>query len=541
MNKLVKRWISAALCLACLLPATSAVSPQPGQPVQIGLHYGENALAAANLENKDGSGYYMGYTSADGAFTSLAYTGETMITMLKTQTMYLSNGSYSTTAGAGTVIGCYHLQVGSGYAGFDEANAKAAQYAGGFPAWVGGTYSVRVGAYATSGEAEAAKAALGLGDASVVGTSAYGIHVVKTKTGAILFQFDGGEQTLLTVRPGLDQNVKAVTWCKGYSYYGDFRYERLKGGDLTVVNIVAMDDYINCVISREMSESWPLEALKAQAVCARTYAERNRGEHKAYHFDLCSTTDCQAYSGTSRIGPNTAQAAAETSGIHVWYSGAMADTVYYSSNGGASENSENIWNQPIPYLVGKLDPYEAYVVDKIPSYHWTKTFTKAELAEMLRSRGYQCADIVDFRASGISPTGNVITITFTDSAGKSFSFSKEKYTRIMMGVRSSRYTISGGGKYYVDATGDALSGLGGVYAIGADGTTAPVGLNEVPFYIGGTGTVAQFTPVGDTFTITGTGWGHHVGMSQWGAYSMALQGKTYQEILTFYYTGIELH
>ena len=89
------------------------------------------------------------------------------------------------------------------------------------------------------------------------------------------------------------------TWFKGYRYYGGFRYERIGGGDLTVVNILDLETYIKGVVPYEMSSSWPLEALKVQAVCARSYAYINihSGKHTSYHFDVCNTTDCQAYYG----------------------------------------------------------------------------------------------------------------------------------------------------------------------------------------------------------------------------------------------------
>ena len=110
-----------------------------------------------------------------------------------------------------------------------------------------------------------------------------------------------------------------------------------------------------------------------------------------------------------------------------------------------------------------------------------------------------------------------------------------------MGAPSFRYTVSGGGEYYVNDQGDYLNSVNGVYAIGAEGTVEQIGLSEMPYYITNVGGVEQLAVPGDTFTITGAGWGHNVGMSQWGAYAMASQGKTYDEILTFYFTGTELY
>lgn len=89
------------------------------------------------------------------------------------------------------------------------------------------------------------------------------------------------------------------TWFQGYKYHGGFRYERIGGGDLTVVSVVDMETYIKGVIPFEMSNDWPLEALKAQAICARSYAYNNiaQNKHSAHHFDVCSSSDCQVYRG----------------------------------------------------------------------------------------------------------------------------------------------------------------------------------------------------------------------------------------------------
>ncbi|KAB4602312.1 SpoIID/LytB domain-containing protein, partial [Bacteroides thetaiotaomicron] len=153
-------------------------------------------------------------------------------------------------------MGCYHIQLPTAYVSFDEALAAAGSVPGGFPAWVDGVYYVRAGAYLS---AEAANAAMaGMEGATLAGTSSYAVSVVKTGTGTILFQFDGGAALSLGVKPGLDDGVKTVTWYALNKYYGAFRYQRLSGGNLTVVSIVDREDYINCVISREMSSGWPL-------------------------------------------------------------------------------------------------------------------------------------------------------------------------------------------------------------------------------------------------------------------------------------------
>lgn len=542
-----KKWMKlAAACLAAALLLPGAIPAQAapaGEPVlRVGLAYGSSALAAANLENSVGSGYRLGYFDGDLSFVELAQTGTARISMLKTQNLYLSGGSYSAVQSAGAqVVGCYHIRLGI-YADLTSAQAAAGAVSGGFPAWIDGNYEARTGAYATREEAQAACTAMGLAG-EIVGTSSYGVSVVETGSTRILFQYDGGSAQPFGVMPDVTGESEPVTWFKGYKYYGGFRYERIGGGDLTVVNVVNMEDYVRCVITWEMGASWPKEALKAQACCARTYAARNQDRHAAYHFDVCSEVHCQAYHGTQNLTANSIQAASECEGVYIRYGGALAETVYSSSNGGASESAENVWNSAVPYLVGKLDPYEALVSSRIPNYSWSVTFTAEELATKLRAKGYICGSIVDFRVSETTPTGNVKAITFTDSAGKSWTFRKES-ARTLLGLRSQRYSVTGGGSgggFYVDG-GDKLDTIGGCYAISGDGTVGQISSVSSPYVITSSG-VSQLTARsggGDTYVISGTGYGHNVGMSQYGAMAMAEAGYTYDQILKFYFTGVEL-
>lgn len=531
--------------LPLILAPFAGAADACGNPIiRVGLYYGDGALPAANLENSEGCGYNFGYYDNDFVFTALGYTDETQISMLITQNIYLQNGCYYDVKpdGSFSVIGCYHIQLPGSYGTFNDAKAGAEGISGAFPAWVCGSYFVRVGAYATKDEALTAQGKLGVDGTSIVGTSSYGVSVVKTKTTKILFQYDGGDSMPpLTVSPRPTGTDQPVTWFKGYRYYGSFRYERLDGQDITVVNILPLEDYVKGVVPYEMGPSWPLEALKAQAVCARTYAMITMGKHEKYHFDLCNTTDCQAYHGLNSANDTTDQAAEETSGKLAYYNGDLAQTYYMSSDGGATENVSNVWTstKTYPYLAGIVDPYETAIADQIPQYSWTTSFTKTELAEKLQSKGYQCAPIVDFRIAQYTPTGNVLTITFVDANGAEWSFSKEK-VRTFLGLRSIRYEISGGGKYYVDGDKNTITSVIGAYAIDGSGSIAQVTGSAGPYVITSEGTSA-LQSAGSTFTISGTGWGHNVGMSQWGACSMAQQGCTYDQILKFYFTGIDIN
>ena len=261
LTRLLLVFLSAVICLSGVASAADTSE----DTLRVGLFYDSKALPGANLENAVGSGYRFGWYDADLAFHELGYTSQTQISMVKTQNVTLSNGNYVDGIGSVTV-GCYHLQLQGSSTSFDGALDQASRVPGGFPAWIDGAYHVRVGAYTTKEEAEAARDELGLREAEIVGTSGYAVSVVVTKTGEPIFQFDGGSAYALGVQPGLDSSVKAVTWFKGYRYYGGFQYVRDHGGNLEVLNVVSLDDYVRGVLPYEMSNDWPLEALKAQAV-----------------------------------------------------------------------------------------------------------------------------------------------------------------------------------------------------------------------------------------------------------------------------------
>lgn len=543
----------ATILLAAVLLTSSLVyaSPEDGEEdiLRVGIYYGSSAMAGANLANAVGAGFQFGYYDDGNSFTPLAeYTGDSTISIVKaanvsygTKNEYTSY--YDSVDGGGVTVGCWHLQLFDSYSDYYTAQMMAEQYSDGFVAYIDGTYYVRVGNYTDESTAYMAQTAFEM-PSEVVSASRYGINVIFTGTSNILFQYDDlGEGTGLGVEPiPSTYDEKCVTYFyKGYTWYGGFRYERINGGNLTIVNIVSMEDYISCVISNEMSDSWPLEALKAQAVAARSYAVTHFGRHSQYHFDICNSTDCQAYYGTNETGANTAQAAEETRGEYAWYDGEVAMTVYHSSDGGATENCENVWVEAIPYLRGVIDPHEELVADEISRYSWTKSMTGAQLQEMLIEEGFQCGEIVDIHVSKSTDTGNVYSVTFTDEYGTSWTVSKDSI-RSVLNVSSLRFTITGGGEGFALTNDDSVRNLSGVWVL--DGNGNMVQLDDDGVYaITGSGVESVEPPdnSNDAFVFSGTGRGHNLGMSQWGAYSMATQGYSYRDILEFYYTGIEIY
>ena len=180
MKKTLMKFAALALAATLTLPVLPTAAQAAGIPmsasIRIGLTYGTDAVPGANLLNSTGSGYRLGYYDDSLNFVQLGYTTETGISIVKTQNVWygpLSNGlnGYTDTQTSSIAVGCYHIQLPGTYTTFEEASAAAAAVSGGFPAWTNGTYTVRVGAYLTSEEANTALTALGVSGATVTGTS----------------------------------------------------------------------------------------------------------------------------------------------------------------------------------------------------------------------------------------------------------------------------------------------------------------------------------------------------------------------------------
>ena len=452
----------------------------PGlETVNVGLTYGNNALAAANLENSVGSGYVFGFYDSNKDFFEVGRTDETAITVVKDTNVSVDAGT----------VGCYHIRMPGEYSDFNQASnaAAASPYPDAFVSYNSGTYYVLVGHYESSQAAQSAAAVRSISGDAYSGSNRC-VAVTKTGTTDIIFEFDYGELFSLAARP-VSTGAKAETWHKGNTYYGDFQFLRLNGGDITVSNFLSLEDYIKGVVPYEMSSSWPLEALKAQALCARTYAASNETKHRSQGFDICSTVDCQAYLGTKSATDVTDESVESTSNQYISYGGQLCSTLYSSSDGGATEDSENVFMTALPYLRGKKDPYEASI--DFPNKSWTASYSNAEIGAKLAARGYSLSQIVSIEPT-YTNVGNMNKLTFTDKDGKQVTITKDQ-CRTVMGLNSIHYTL----------------------------------------------TKRADNP--NQYDIVGGGWGHNVGMSQWGAYSMAkVHNKTANDIIQFYYTGVAI-
>lgn len=550
-------FLSAAVLSLCFwLPGSYAQAA--GNPViRIGLFYGSNGLPAANLQNVSGkgSGYSLGFYNQDAgnSFVPLMQVSQTEITVVKDKLIYISGEKdYSDVATASyrAVIAPYHLQTDRSFGTWQQAQ-EFSQSLGqdAFPAYVNGAYVVRIGQYRSAAEAqaEAETVAAQAGAVTAAGGSETCYTVTVTGESTILFELDMGG-TPLGIQP---QGTDVQTWFKGNTYYGGFQYDRVNGNDLTVVNMVKLDDYVKGVVPYEMSPSWPVEALKAQALCARNYAVNSQGKHASQGFDLCNTTDCQVYQGTASANANSDRAVEDTSGQYILYNGEIAEVFYHASSGGSTEDSENIWSAAVPYLRGVEDTYLTNPIQ------WSATLTCEQAAQILRDKGYSVSGVTDIYVSQTSSHGNVIGLTVERQGDSPLVFSKEQARTILnsssqgVSILSHRYTISGsgggGGSGSIAINDQMVNSLDGLYAIGSGGKIAELDSGGITV-ITGSGQqsletmtrTANASGSGGTFTITGTGNGHHIGLSQWGANGMAAADFSYQDIIKFYFTGVQV-
>ncbi len=548
-----KRYKLFALALALFCLLSGRAQAMENDMIKVGIKYGSNALFSANLYNYEGygHGYAMGYFDEQRRFMPIgAVTDEEGVSMTADGNVYISSSNYYETPvdGYSGMIGGWHLQLDGWFDTFDEAANVAETYPNAFVAYLNDRYAVRIGQYAS---ATAARYALSTWDGdepmTVAEPSSTAVMVTVTSTNRILLEFDCGTRRFLAMQPVSMRGEKTVTWFKGYRYNGSFEYRRQPGGYITVINVVELEDYVKGVIGWELGGDKPLESLKAQAVCARTYAAFQT-RHSAQGFDVCSTTDCQVYQGTAASNATTDAAVDQTAGEYLFYQNEpVLNAVYYSCNGGASEDCKNVWGSEVGYLKGKEDPFEASVASRIYGYNWSVSYTGAELGSKLKAKGYDIGTVTNVYVSETTPMGNVCALTFEGTNGTKTVY--REACRTVLGLKSMRFAVGGGdgsqsGGIFVNDMRTSLAALRGAYVISGNGSVAPYDASNA--YVITSGGVTALGRSGGTqspagkFTFSGSGSGHNVGLSQWGSIAMAQQGYSYRDILQFYYTGVTI-
>jgi len=260
------------------------------------------------------------------------------------------------------------------------------------------------------------------------------------------------------------------------------------------INQVGLEDYVSSVVGSEMGHRFPMEALKAQAVASRTYALYHRSRRSQQPFDLGSGIDWQVYKGVAAESNRTQAAARETAGQVLVHQGQLINAVFHSSGGGHTDDAGNVWLESRPYLQGVPD-FDHHS----PVFSWTATIPAHQIQQL--ADGIGAIRSIEILRS--SPWGRAITLRLVGSQGSKDIRGNE--FRKALGLRSTMITISPRGE---------------------------------------TATTASLTPARASFPaffeIQGRGYGHGVGMSQWGAAALASQNYSYQQILSHYYRNTSL-
>jgi stage II sporulation protein D len=305
---------------------------------------------------------------------------------------------------------------------------------------------------------------------------------------------------------------------KGVFQLGQRRYRgRLQvlvsAGRLQAINHVPLEIYLPSVVGSEMPASWPQEALRAQAVAARTYALRKRRPSAA--FDLSATVMSQVYKGLEAETPSTRAAVASTRGQVLMYGTSLANTVFHSSSGGRTENSGDLWTQQLPYLVSVPDFDQGS-----PVHSWEQRLEPSLLREAFAEiGGVTRIDVLSTTSSGRVRQARVL-----GPAGTRVVTGPELRSRLRLRSTQVRFEVIAPEVALLPPPPlpePALLAASGPDAA-ASPAPAPVQVPQPPLL------------------AIGRGFGHGVGMSQWGALAMAQKGESYERILQHYYRGTAL-
>jgi len=325
-------------------------------------------------------------------------------------------------------------------------------------------------------------------------------------------------QAWIDPAPGRGTSGEAVLTLQQRRYRGRLLV-RAEGDRLQAINLIDVESYLPSVVGSEMPASWPLAALRAQAVAARTYALRQR--RPAEPFDLKATVASQVYKGVEAETDSTREAVRSTRSQVLVHGSSMINAVFHSSSGGLTENSGEIWRQQLPYLVSVPDFDQAS-----PVHVWQLRVEPDKLARAFRE--------IDgaFRIEVLSTTssGRIRQARVTGPRGSLLLSGAELRQRL--GLRSTLARFDFEASPQAVPFPPPLPSLEGVFTPEGIRSLAS-GLVQAPWR-------TRRPPAAPALLVSGRGYGHGVGMSQWGAYALALRGEDYRQILQHYYQGARI-
>lgn len=267
------------------------------------------------------------------------------------------------------------------------------------------------------------------------------------------------------------------------SYRGTVEIVPQADATLLAVNHLDVDEYLKGVLSQEVSQHWPMAALEAQAIAARTYALYQRQRNARQPFDVTADVSSQVYGGHLSERWRTTQAVRRTRGLVLTYQGQLFPAYFHAACGGRTEDAGELWTTNLPVLKGVACPY----CQDSPHYRWETSIHRKEIRWALKQRHQPVGLVETITPGDRDPSGRWRTINIQGQEGAATLSAKD--FREMVG---------------------------------------PAVIRSLNF---------EVTIEGDNVKFAGWGWGHGVGLCQWGARGLAQRGRTAREILVYYYPG----
>ncbi len=488
--------------------------------IKVGLFYGQTAKPSYQLSSS--GGFNFAYEDNAGNLVNIFSTNSQNIKVVKDDNFYLMVGSYDNLYTVNADYAKVASQIANAFIGFD------------------GKYHIYIGPYLTLPDLESAYEIFSK-DYSNIAKVLPDKNILISNGTKNLFLFNM-KADLYVSKLNSDSTPLAI---ESKRYRGMFEFRRQQDSDMTAINVVPLEEYLYGVVPGEMPASWNIEALKAQAVAARTYAAKNIGRYGRYGFDLTDDDKTQVYKGYDGEYPSTSKAVDETKGVVAIYQGSLIDALYHSHSGGYTEDNNNYFSADVPYLKGVEDKYVFGYSSANDS--WTVTYTKDQIKNMLLSKGQYIGDIVDVKVTEKSWTGRAITVTIYGTKG-TFALKKGDIRSFFgLKIKSTMIDIKGDGssefEVYVTSSYSDSQKVS-LKEINIQNSTGITKVSKDTFYVIGANGVKELKKTdkpSEVYTINGSGYGHGVGLSQYGARGLADHGYNYIYILKYYYKGIEVY
>lgn len=347
-------------------------------------------------------------------------------------------------------------------------------------------------------------------------------------------------------------------------YRGNLLLENFQG-KIQAINYIDMEHYLYGVVGAEMGAGAPLEAYKTQAVVSRTYALYYK-QHPQLNYDVGISTQWQVYGGYDNellCSSLVKKAVDETRGQVIYYDHELIQAFFHSNSGGYTEACENVWSASLPYIQPVVTPEDAVAIQvalntswSAETYIWEKTYSKQELLNLLsqwnKAHPNDAVNVGDIQGISVkrwavdpqtkeflaqeTASGRVTQIDIKGTSGVK-SFYRDSI-RSVFELRSTLFEIICSSSIKIwNAFGslDTISNTDNIKAVNVDGYINKLNGNSNKYYVLSAEGIKAVPKDFSDITFKGKGYGHGLGMSQWGAWGMALQGAKYQEIIEHFY------